>query len=180
MPESKAHSIEWALKVAGWMSEQELSYLADAASRSMLIAEIGSWKGRSTCALAANTEGLVVAVDTFQGSPEHQWELGQHEPQWLIGEFMRNTYGLPVVSVVATSVAAAWMFQCHRFDMIFIDAGHEPQEVEQDIRSWGPLLKTGGILCGHDYRNEYPGIMEVVKRLVPQFRVVDSIWTTEV
>ena len=43
-------NISQALATQGWMSEQELLWLADAASRSQTIVEIGVYKGRSTCA----------------------------------------------------------------------------------------------------------------------------------
>ena len=47
--------ISHAINIPGWMSVEELTYLAEAASKSNIIVEVGSWKGRSTIALAANT-----------------------------------------------------------------------------------------------------------------------------
>ena len=58
-----------ALKVPGWMWQHELQWLADQATRYSKIVEIGSWRGRSTRALADNTPGTVTAVDGFVGSP---------------------------------------------------------------------------------------------------------------
>jgi len=46
-------NIERAQATTGWMSDAELTYLAECAGKSTAIVEIGSWKGRSTLALLA-------------------------------------------------------------------------------------------------------------------------------
>jgi predicted O-methyltransferase YrrM len=179
-----AIDIERALKTEGWMTELELTYLAETASKSHAIAEIGSWMGRSTCALAANTNGWVVAVDTWKGSEEHVPMLADKPEGWLYRQFCANIDGLPVLPAMESSMAAARHYQSmnSRFDMIFIDANHSYESVKADILAWTPLLADGGILCGHDFDRVYwPGIVKAVEELVPNFRVVPNttIWTTE-
>lgn len=52
------------------------------------------------------------------------------------------------------------------FDFVFIDADHSYEGVTADLAAWWPLIKTGGIFCGHDYGSDkYPG----VKRAVDEF-----------
>ena len=45
---------------------------------------------------------------------------------------------------------------------------------------WVPLVKSGGILCGHDYTLRYPGIIADVKRLSAQlcatYQVANQLW----
>jgi len=45
---------------------------------------------------------------------------------------------------------------------------------------WVPLVKSGGILCGHDYTLRYPGIIADVKRLSAQlgatYQVINQLW----
>lgn len=36
-------------------------------------------------------------------------------------------------------------------DFVYIDASHRYPAVKQDIQTYYPLLKTGGVLGGHDY-----------------------------
>jgi hypothetical protein len=39
------------------------------------------------------------------------------------------------------------------FDLVFIDANHDYDHVKEDILLWTPLIKSGGLLIGHDYGN---------------------------
>ena len=177
-------NIERALATQGWLTEIEATYLADAASCSHLIAEVGSWMGRSTCALASNTPGMVVAVDTWQGSEEHVPMLAGKPEGWLFSQFRANTNGLPVMPIALPSLDAAFLIAktAMRFDLIFIDACHSYESVKADLEAWLPLLAPGATICGHDYDPIYwPGIVQAVQECVPQFRVVPetTIWTTE-
>lgn len=36
-------------------------------------------------------------------------------------------------------------------DIVFIDGNHSYQYVSTDIRTWLPKIRSGGLLCGHDY-----------------------------
>jgi predicted O-methyltransferase YrrM len=173
-----------ALATEGWMTEPELTYLAEAASKSRIIVEIGSWMGRSTCALAANVHEHVWAVDTWKGSAEHVPMLAGKPPGWLYEKFLANTNGLPVIPLMLPSMtAAALLHKCGgKADMIFIDANHTYESVKSDILAWKPVLAEGGILCGHDFDRVYwPGIVKAVEELAPNFRIVPNttIWTTE-
>ena len=171
-------NIERALTIQGWMSTEELTYLAAAASKSSSIVEVGSWKGRSTYALAANTAGSVVAVDTWLGSEEQ----GGESCKGIMDEFYANLADYRNINVFQMeSLEAAELFalQGCAFDLIFLDARHEYSSIHADILAWRPLVKEGGILCGHDYHPAWPGVVKAVDELIPKFRVVDSIWTTE-
>ncbi len=49
------------------------------------------------------------------------------------------------------------------FNLVFIDAEHTYEACRADMAAWWPLVKPGGILCGHDYgHRRYPGVARAV------------------
>lgn len=170
-----------AREVPGWMDEFELLWLTDQAAKCCRIVEVGSWKGRSTVALAENTPGVVFAVDTWLGAPEiPKEEVGP--PGWLFQQFQDNTKGLPIIPIQLESTRAAEFFKrgdFGQFDMIFIDAAHDYESVKADIQAWQPLLKAGGIFSGHDF-TVFPGVAKAVTELLGKVRLpAYSIWLKE-
>ena len=39
-----------------------------------------------------------------------------------------------------------------KLDVVFIDGAHDYASVDQDLKLWGPRVRPGGIVAGHDYR----------------------------
>jgi len=60
--------------------------------------------------------------------------------------FKENTN---VTLVQGYSCPSAEIFPNNYFHWIYIDANH--LQVRQDIEAWWPKVKSGGIICGHDY-----------------------------
>lgn len=181
-------TIEKALKVEGWMTPAELQWLAEHASKRHMIAEVGSWMGRSTRALIDNTPGHVVAVDTWKGSdePYHKKLLADKSPDWLFEQFMGNMSGVTnLIAMRYTSLQAAraWKeqnrFEVELFDMIFLDASHDYDNVLADVSAWTPLLAPGGLLCGHDFGGSFNGVQHAVRHVHPTACKVGagSIWS---
>jgi hypothetical protein len=63
-------------------------------------------------------------------------------------------------SIIA-SVLREWGVQ---LDFVFIDAEHGYEAVREECRWFWPLLRSGGLLCGHDYH-----IFDGVKQAVDEF-----------
>ena len=66
-------------------------------------------------------------------------------------------------------------------DMVFIDGGHDYTTVALDIAIAYSLLVPGGLLCGHDFSNDWPGVQQAVRELVPDYQRVPGgdIWFKE-
>jgi hypothetical protein len=47
-------------------------------------------------------------------------------------------------------------------DFVYIDGNHDYEFVIDDISTYFPLLKEGGILAGHDYTDGWPGVIQAV------------------
>lgn len=160
-----------ALKIDGWMTPEELKWLALQASEARVIVEIGIWKGRSTAALTAHTSGVVFAIDHFQGSPaeinDQQVEAKQPgviRKQALLGlQRYRESGKLFVLEQNAREAFNVLRVVLHhqQADLIFIDGSHEERDVMQDIQQYRVLLKSDGLLCGHD--RAAPGVRKALE-----------------
>ncbi len=129
-------------KIEGWLSVAEGVKLAELASGNVVV-EIGSYKGRSTMAMAS-TASVVYSVDTFRGENE----CGGSD---TLDEFRRNTRGAEnVVAIVANHAGGLDMLGSGIADLVFIDGAHDSDSVERDTRTAARLLKPGGIVVYHD------------------------------
>jgi hypothetical protein len=178
LPGGRNSNIGKAAQIDGWMSIPELSWLAAQAMQHRSIFEIGSWKGRSTRALADNTSGRVHAVDTWNGSAEHQG-MAELQDDALFDEFKANTADLKnvVITRCESLREARNVTQLGPLpDMVFIDGSHDYENVKADIQAWKPLLTKDGLLCGHDY--SWPGVKQAVDELLPEAKVAPgtTIW----
>lgn len=68
------------------------------------------------------------------------------------------------------SMEAVSDFQDESLDFVFVDANHKYEYVKEDVNSWWPKIKPGGLLVGHDYN----GNMERKHKLWGVKRAVDE------
>lgn len=77
------------------------------------------------------------------------------------------------------STQAAEQFDNDSLDMVFIDAIHLYENVKEDIFTWLPKVKHGGILAGDDYSPSFPGVVHAVQEVFKNsFCAHDNIWYT--
>lgn len=168
--------VDSAAQIHGWMTLEELRYLAEMARRHERIAEIGSWQGRSTKCLAMATQGTVYSIDDFRGENGTPLPSGQLEAAYRRNLREQLVSG-KVVHVPLPSVKAAieMQRQWRTFNFVFIDGSHDLSSVIFDIAYWRPLVEPGGVLAGHDW-----GVGEVKEALalvLPEARqTVGTIW----
>ncbi len=55
-----------------------------------------------------------------------------------------------------TSMDAVKDFKNSSLDFVYIDGNHVFSYVAQDIYEWGKIVKSGGVVSGHDYYNTIP------------------------
>lgn len=167
--------IKGALTIEGWMKPEELTWLAEQASRRHNILEVGSWMGRSSHAIASNTPGKLLCVDTWKGTmseKSHREQLAGKSDGWLQAQFIRNVEKLPNISWLRMpSMEAATLLHSRneeKFDMIFIDGDHDYHAVRNDILAWWPMLAPGGLFCGHDFSSAFTNtVVKAVKEMFP-------------
>ncbi len=164
-------NISAALAIDGWMSPAELIWLAEQAQQHQRIVEVGSWLGRSAVALADNCPGWVYCVDLWDGNLAPGISGGGWTAEACYEVFCTNTAGRRIHPVRADSPEAAKFLFGERFDMIFLDADHSYEAVKADIEAWRPLLASGGLLCGHDFSEQYDGVRRAVRELLPNYHL---------
>lgn len=170
-----------AEKIDGWMTPIELRWLRAVAlsmPRGARFFELGSWKGRSTVALAVDRLDLT-CVDTWQGAPRDLTRtLAASEDIYAI--FTRNMrrLGLHPKVLKMDALQAAALVPDNSLDGVFNDSDHDVY-FERHFWAWLKKVKRGGLYCGHDYRAGFPEILRILDGSMLQFRVVPgtSIWT---
>lgn len=157
--------------ITGWMRFPELQFLYETSKKHKTIAEVGSFKGKSTHALLSGGAN-VTAIDHFEGSQE---ELdGTHGQQGIYEAFLENTKVFKNLTVKKMSGEEAAK-DGEMYDCVFLDAGHSYEEVKEDIKNWLPHAKK--MLCGHDYSPAWSGVMKAVDEAFGKpDGVCDSIW----
>jgi hypothetical protein len=166
-----------ARQIEGWMSDEELTFLEGCAHNVDSIAEIGSWKGRSTFALLSHCDGPVYAIDHWQGSDgERDGPHAEAVTTDVYAQFMKNVGHFPNLHAVKKPSNEA-VETVPAVDLVFIDGGHSYEDVVADIRAWRP--KATKVLCGHDFN--WPAVKRAVRdELGEPDGVVGSIWIKEI
>lgn len=150
-----------ALKISVKTSvvKEDLQWLAEAAEGCGKILELGSFHGRSTLAMLDSSKAHVWCVDCWR-YPGKVTEKDYHI-------FLANTASVKgrITVLKMTTNEAFGRLSKDFFDMIFIDANHSYKTVRDDIINYLPLLKVGGLICGHDYNKNWPGVVKAVNEL---------------
>lgn len=119
------------------------------------IADVGCFTGLSSLLLWIATEkfgGRVYSVDWFKGSSKTNLEFaGRYfNLKQIYEDNLAQFEGHHIQLIDAKSVEAATQFENNSLDVVFLDADHRYEFIKQDIDTWLPKLKQGGLLAGHD------------------------------
>jgi predicted O-methyltransferase YrrM len=173
-------NLEKALKIDGWMSDLELCWLASTASNCRLIMEIGSYYGRSTRVMLDNSQAIITCVDPMTGL---YFDKDDKRVSYIkadaLEQFLTNTADFRHRVVLFRCLSQSLVFTDKpSFDFVFVDGDHRYLSVMHDIKLAEWLVKSGGIIAGHDYdRDDWPGVTKAVHECYgDKFEKVDSIW----
>ena len=126
--------------------------------------EIGSYLGSSSCFIAsgiqsAGNAATLFCVDTWANDAMSEGKRDTYS------EFLENTASFQnqIVPLRGKSEEIAKSFD-KKIDFLFIDAGHEYDDVKADVKAWFPKLKPGALVIFHDI-----GWAEGVQRAVDEY-----------
>lgn len=174
----KETNISRALTIDGWMSERELTWLAQQAreisssrapSGGAVFVEIGTWKGRSARAIGDNLcDGSYLwCIDAYDTRSDlidsiTRGDLVWSEAQSNLGDLVARARVL-MRRFDSLTAAKSLAHAGTKADFVFIDGSHDYESVRDDIRTWMPLLRDEkSVLCGHDY-GVYEGVGQAVR-----------------
>ena len=156
----------------------------------MRIVELGSWVGHSAIAMSDAIKDLVDyeihCMDHWKGGNAIQQKAAtEHD---AFNEFKKNVGPDRLSKTIIPhrdethNSARTWSKRepdKRWIDFLFIDADHTYEGCKQDILDWMPFVRPGGVICGHDYIDMFPGVKRAVhETLGYDVAVSGSIWAT--
>ncbi len=180
LKERYATNIGKAKELDGWISDEELRWLAQRARQSKVFVQIGAWHGKSSRAIADNLppDGKLYDIDKWTGSQAemdtNHWSARLLDGDHAFDEYCRNMWDhlesgkVTPIKMLGKNGAALLRDMGVRADTVFIDGGHGLGETRDDINWFLPLKKEGGIIAGHDYMHEdgmWPDVGPEVKEI---------------
>ncbi|BAH74390.1 class I SAM-dependent methyltransferase [Solidesulfovibrio magneticus] len=152
------------------------------------IVEIGSFAGRSTSYLACGSKRArrekVVAVDHFEGSPEHRRD-GAFETSLLpkggslyetFRENLRKAGLDDWVHIMRAGSREAVKGWNRPIRLLFIDGDHSFEASQHDYEAWSPWLAQDGLAAFHDI-GIFPGVTKYYEELLGRGEVVEVLST---
>ncbi|MCP1093478.1 class I SAM-dependent methyltransferase [Bacillaceae bacterium OS4b] len=150
--------------IEGWLSKCEQFALLHLPSMvdhlTGDIVEIGSYKGKSTIAIAlgsslmSKSKRQIYAIDPFV------------EPPFKYFEDNVKNHNLEKFIIPIKKHSAEAYDDCPKcIAAIFIDGDHEYSSVKHDIIHYAPRVVKGGFIVFHDYSDYFPGVTKAVDEL---------------
>lgn len=134
------------------------------------VAEVGVWRGHTSLVLLQQLPSIKEyhLIDPWEVYDEYI-ESGDNKANAQLPLAQRQctmylqAHRSKLVWHKAYSVQAAQTIPDASLDLVFIDANHAYEYVKEDIESWMPKVRKGGILAGHDLDlKDAPGVRKAV------------------
>lgn len=158
----------------GWFREENQKNLKQFIEKYQptVVVELGSWLGSSAFYMAKlmKKDSFLYAVDNWTAEGDtsilnDQDSAVKKRIPTLYQQFLSNVIHMnltdKIIPVRMKTVEAAQSLNI-KVDLIYIDASHDEESVFNDIMSWYPKLKKGGMMCGDDAF--FSGVRKAVER----------------
>lgn len=167
----------------------DLARLARKIAPAGLLVEVGSFAGESTNVFLQ--AGLHVhAIDPWDNASrdrlnegclrynaDHHWAFDMNEAEQRFDRLLEQ-YPKRLTKRKGYDWQFTELYPEACLDAVYIDSVHTYGEVRAAISRWRPKIKPGGHLCGHDYADGFPGVVQAVDELCNQPDLVlgDTSW----
>jgi len=141
-----------------------------------LFVEIGSFTGESSNIFSLDDRiKSIVNVDSWSDPRIDVWNNKRIESCYDLNRTSK------MKKMKMTSLQAASLFEDKSIDVVYIDAGHDYENVKQDINLWLP--KTKRYIGGHDYnKKSWPDVIKAVDERFgkPHYIFNDCSWLMDI
>lgn len=135
------------------------------------IAEVGVWKAAFSTHILSNCPQVekVYSIDPWKVWPKKDYVDGKnnHSQKKFDSIYNRVQKRLSVFEdrselIRDTSVGGSQHVKDGELDLVWIDANHGYEWVKEDIHTWVPKVRPGGIVAGDDYNPDFLGCIKAV------------------
>ena len=142
-----------------------------------LLYSIDSWQMTNTSAQKGkkySSNKLTICEELSASgtiSTEHVLSTHFNEERYNRSKLALSKFKQRSIILIKTSIDGSKIIPNNSLDFCYIDADHSYESVYEDLNTWFFKVKTGGVLCGHDYALKTGKQRNVigVKRAVDQF-----------
>ena len=136
--------------------------------------EIGVYRGETSKILLRYFPDLTLyMLDLWAPSPHKSYRASGDSKAKISGKWLEHydatienvSFAKDRARVVRGDVlrpGAARNMDLVDVDFIFLDADHSYNGTRTAIGIWSELVRPGGLIAGHDYRQEFPGVIRAV------------------
>lgn len=159
-----------------WTEEYNLAYLAEVSQKARWAIESGTYMGASAYVmLAANPTLHLWCCDPFMVAGT------EHVTRQNLRPFI-DASRCEIIPKRTVDAVPMLQHMKHKIDLVFVDDGHAFEDVVTDIRSYKPLIRRGGLLCGHDFEtNPENDVARAVRQTLPgHYEAMPRMWAFDV
>lgn len=95
----------------------------------------------------------------------------------------KKQYPDKINKIKSKSIDAVKYFDDDSLDFVYIDGNHTYEGCKSDIELYLPKIKDGGWIGGHDYQNNFPGVLKSVNEVFGKENILtfkDTSWLIQV
>jgi hypothetical protein len=177
--------------IPGWFTFADVYKVAvEEAPRRAHFVEVGAFMGRSSAFMAVEiaNSGKQIKFDVVDSFDTETMAVGmgalglEVDPDLSFkSRFLKNID--PVKHLINVldmpSLEAAKRYRNRSLDFVYIDGDHAYEAVKADILAWSRKIREGGVLAGHDYSSDWPGVVQAVSEVFgKQVKVLGDTWHT--
>lgn len=158
---------------------QSLKPLIDKIENRGTMVEVGSLIGFSTSLFAQYFE-KIYSIDPYISGYD-DGDRNSDNFRLRLAEFLFHLRFIDSPNVIQYNLKssdACSKFEDESLDFIYLDAGHNFDAVDRDIKCWKKKLKKGSYMGGDDWN--WQGVRDAVKNNFSEVEIINQRWLTKV